>query len=175
MRAKSFLAFLLLVFSTFVCRPAAAEGEGVDVVLHLSSQSAITFTSAQSSFNLTLADFSNGSISDTAQIAYSITANDVGRIQDNVMVRMDVLMDGIALEARMDSFSARGNEAHLVSKGSGFVTLNTFDQGVADKVTDQGDGKIVDGDMILSYRARAAADLAAGQHEATVMVTFVDN
>ncbi len=175
MRAKFFLAFLAWAVCQFYCRPAAADGDGVDVVLHLSSQSAITFTSSQSSFNLTLSDFAAGSVSDTAQIAYSVTANDVGRIQDNVMVRMDVLMDGIALETRMDSFSSRGTQAHLVSKGSGFVTLNTFDQGVADKVTDQGDGKIVDGDMILSYHARAMADLAAGQHEATVTVTFVDN
>ena len=175
MRAKIIWAFLFGVLFQFYCRPVAADGEGVDVTLHLSSQSAISFTSSQSSFDLTLSAFTTGSASETAQISYSVTANDVGRIQDVVMVRMDVLMDGIALESRLDSFSSRGGNAHLVSRGSGFSTLNTFDQGVADKVTDQGDGKIVDGDMILSYRARATADLAAGQHEATVTVTFIDN
>ncbi len=166
----------ILAGTLFALTPRVlAEGEGVDVLLHFNSQSAVSFTSSQSSFDLTLPDFSAGSISPTAEVGYSIIANDVGRIQDVVMAHLDVPIDGIALEVRLGSFSSNGEQSHLVSPGSGFVTLNTFDQGVADKVTDAGDGKIVDGNLTLQYRARLTQELPAGPHEATVTVTFVDN
>ncbi len=82
---------------------------------------------------------------------------------------------GIAIEGRMSQFSNIAGTAHLVSNSSDYATLSTVDVGVADKVIDVGEGRVIDGTLALSYRARALRDLTAGNRETTLIVSFANN
>lgn len=174
MRAKliwAFLAVCLAIFPTGL----SADGDSAELLFHLNSQSSISFTSSQTSFQLTLPGYRNGLVSDAADVEYQVMANAVGRIEDLVLIRLLSPMDGIALESRMSQFSKISGTARLVSNSSDYTVLTTVDSGVADKVIDEGEGHIIDGSLILSYRARALRDLAAGNHQATLIVSFADN
>jgi hypothetical protein len=174
MRAKFFWAFLAFSVMAF---PAGtfADGDSAEILFHLNSQSSISFTSSQTSFQLTLPGYQNGMISDSSDVQYQIMANAVGRLEDLVLIRLMSPMDGIAIEGRMGQFSKEAGTAHLVSNSSDYVALSTTDTGLADKVIDEGEGRIIDGSLTLSYRARALRDLEAGNHEATLIVSFADN
>lgn len=110
-----------------------------------------------------------------AEVSYTIMANDVGRLQDLILVRVSPEIEGIALETRMASYAKQGGTARLTANSSDFVTISADDRGVADKTVDEGEGKILDGQLTLLYRARALRDLEAGMHEATLIVSFADN
>lgn len=174
MRTKLFWAFLAFSITAF---PAGsfAEGDSAELLFHLNSQSSISFTSNQTSFQLTLPGYQNGMTSDPAAVEYQVMANAVGRLEDLVLIRLMSAMDGIAIESRMSQFSKTEGTAHLVSNSSDYVTLSTVDAGLADKVIDEGEGRIIDGSLTLSYRARALRDLEAGNHETTLIVSFADN
>jgi len=174
MRTKFFWAFL--AFSLIALPPGSlAEGDSAELLFYLNSQSSISFTSSQTSFQLALPGYQNGMISDPATVDYQVMANAVGRLEDLVLIRLMSPMDGIAIEGRMIQFSKTAGTAHLVSNSSDYVTLSTADAGLADKVIDEGEGRIIDGSLMLSYRARALRDLEAGNHEATLIVSFADN
>ncbi len=164
-----------LIICDFLLFRAAFAGDSADLLLHLNSQGSISFTSSQSSFELTLPSYLEGSTSQPAEVSYSIMANDVGRLEDLVLVRLAPEIEGIALEARMGTFVKQGGTARLVANASDFIALSAQEQGVLDKAIDEGEGRIVDGNLTLLYRARALQDLEAGRHEATLIVSFADN
>jgi len=174
MRTKLFWASLAFSVLTFSAGPFA-EGDSAELLFHLNSQSSISFTSTETSFQLPLPGYQSGMTSDTAAVEYQIMANDVGRLEDLVLIRLMSSMDGIAIESRMSQFSKTAGTAHLVSNSSDYIMLSTVDAGVADKAIDEGDGRIIDGSLTLTYRARALRDLEAGNHEATLIVSFADN
>ena len=174
MCTKRLWAFLVLVLASFAVL-SPNEGDSADIVFSLNSQSSISFTSSQSSFQLTLPNYQTGTVSPAVTVEYQVMANDVGRLEDLVLARLLTALDGVSLESRMDQFSKTSGTAHLVSNASGYTTLEAQDVGLADKVIDEGDGRIIDGSLTVSYRARAVRALEAGVHETTVIVSFADN
>ena len=173
MRTKFFLALLFWFYILPLI--AYADGNAADVVIHFQSQSSISFTANQSSFQITLPDYQQGTASEALEISYSIMANDVGRLEDLVLVRLMAEFDGIALEARMGTFSDHGGTAHLTASSSDFKAMSTTDLGLANKAINSGDGRMIDGDLTLFYRAKALKDLEAGRRDNTLIVSFVDN
>ena len=140
MRTKLFWAFL--AFSLTALSPGSfAEGDSAELLFHLNSQSSISFTSSQTSFQLTLPGYQNGTVSDAAAVEYQVMANAVGRLEDLVLIRLLSDMEGIAIESRMSQFSKTAGTARLVSNSSDYVTLSTVEVGLADKVIDEGEGR----------------------------------
>jgi hypothetical protein len=74
----------------------------------------------------------------------------------------------------MGSFNKQSGNARLVPAGTDFVPLTSADTGLANKVIDDGDGRILDGTAPITYSAVATEDLTAGQHFAIITVSFVD-
>ena len=175
MRQMAVFASILAAVITSPLAVPFAAGQSCDVVVHCQSQSSISFNANQSSFQLTLPDYRQGTTSDAVEISYSLLANDVGRLEDLVVVRLMTEFDGIALEGRMGHFTAHGGTAHLTASSSDFKALSTADLGLANKGADSGNGRMIDGDLTLLYRAKALKDLEAGRHDNTLIVSFVDN
>ncbi len=166
------LAFLLISFLSGI---TMSYGEGISVVLHIDAERSLNFTSDQLSFNFIFPDFQTGSVTNAAQATYAFSANDAGRMQNLVLARVDQELPGIRFEAQMGTFNKLSGNAHLVPIDPGFVPLTTSDTGLADKVIDEGDGRILDGTAPITYRAVATQDLTAGQQFAVITVSFVDN
>lgn len=145
------------------------------MVLEIDAQGSMNMTTQDASLNFTFSDYKTGSTTETIPVNYTLIGNDVGRLQDVVVLKMDQVLSGMDFQSRFDSYTNNTGNASLVAAQGGFVTLGTTDIGIADKQTLSGDGKILDGVMVLSYRAVATEDLAAGDHIAAVTVMFVDN
>jgi len=175
MRTKLFWAFLAFMMTALLPAGSFADGDSGEILFHLNSQSSISFTSSQTSFQLTLPGYQSGLTSDVSAVEYQIMANAVGRLEDLVLIRLMSPLEGIAVESRMSQFSKTDGNAHLVSNSSDYMPLSTTDTGLADKVIDEGEGTIIDGTLTLSYRARALRDLEAGNYETTLIVSFADN
>src|ERR1041385_6355500 len=111
---RKFTSFVLVAAALLTLIPRVFA-DGTDVVVHLQSQSSITFTANQSSFQLTLPFFSQGATSDPVEITYTIMANNVGRLDDVILAHLGLEFDGIALEARMGTFTQRTGNAHLTA------------------------------------------------------------
>lgn len=145
-----------------------------EVQLQIESQTAIDFTTDQSSFSLSFTAVTSGSGTNTVDVTYTIMANDVVRVDDVVLARLDDLFPDIHFQGKFGSYSKKGGNASLVASQAGFVTITTSDTSLVDKVVDDGDGKLIDGSFIITYQAKAIQDLAAGEHVRTLTVTFAD-
>jgi len=135
-------------------------------------QCTISFTASQSTISLSFSDFKPGTISNMEQITYTITGNAVSKTQDIILVRMDDTFNGIEVQSEMGGYSTVAGNAHLESSNAGYVTISTVDTGIANKVTDSGDGLLLDGNFPISYRANITQTQPAGQQTRTVIVTF---
>lgn len=165
----------MCLFAALFCCGRLLFAEGVNVVLHINAERSISFTADQSSLNLTFLSFRKGATTDTAQVTYTLSGNDVNRMQDLILVRMDAEIPGINLQVQAGPYSKRAGNASLVPSKSGFVNLSTTDTGLANKTIDGSDGKILDGTLTMSYRAELTEDQTAGQRIVIVTVSFVDN
>ena len=145
----------------------AQEGGGVP--LQIDTQTAIVFTADQSSFTLSFSDFKQGAHTNTAEVTYTIQANDVTRADDVVMARLESLFPNIGFRGQFGSYVDQGGNATLVASQSGFVTLNTTDVGLARK---NGEGKMLDGTFVITYQAEALQDQPAGEELRALTVTF---
>ena len=144
------------------------------IQLEIQAESVIDFSSDRSSFTLNFSHFRSGSLTDAVSVNYSVVANDVARTDHVVLARLDDLFPGITFEAEFGAYVKRGGNAHLVASQSGWVSVTQQDTGLADKVIDEGEGKMLDGTFGITYQAKAIEDLEAGQHLRTLTVTFTD-
>lgn len=161
----AFFAVLLFDSSTF------AE----DVLLQIEIQPALNYGSDHSTLDLIFPDFTNGAVTNTISVNYSLMANDVGRTQGVISGHLEQLLPGIDFQANVGSYSKLSGNASLVPAASGFVVVTTEETGFADKVVDEGDGKLVDGTLMITYRAVITGDQPAGQQTGMFTVSFVDN
>lgn len=146
--------------------------QGIPISLQIVSQPSLVFMTDQSSFTLFFSNFTSGSVTNIMDVNYNIMANDVTRINDVVLARLDAVFPDIALEAQFGSYVKRGGNAHLTASSPGPVTVTTQDVGLAHKVVEEGDGKLLDGTLTIRYQARALQNLAAGQYFGTLTVSF---
>ena len=150
------------------CTALYAQGQGVNVPLEISAQTAIVFMADQSSFTLSFTDFKRGARTNTVDVTYTVQANDVTRADDVVIARLDSLFPNIGFQGQFGSYVEKGGNATLTPSQSGFVTLGTSDVGLAKK----SGGKMLDGTFIVTYQAEALEDQAAGEELRTLIVTF---
>ena len=170
---RSILGSGILLALVFGFIPSLYSQSG-SVQLQIVSASSIDFTADQSSFTLNFSDFKSGSTTNTAEVNYSVLANNVVRSDDVVLARLDEPFPGIAFQAQFGSYAKKGGNSHLVESQSGFVAIGSDDIGLADKVLDEGDGKMLDGSFVIRYQAKALEDQAAGEHSRTLTVTVAD-
>ena len=170
MKIAGFLAETVFVIFLFASATFAE-----DVLLQIEVQNSLNYTSDQSTFELTFPDFTKGSVTNTVSVHYSLMANDVGRMQGVISGHLEAPFPGIDFQARVCPYSRRSGNASLVPASSGFVGVTTDDTGWANKVVDEGDGKLIDGSLVIDYRAVATEDQPAGQQTGMLTVSFVDN
>ncbi len=148
--------------------------QGTPIQLEVLSDPFIDFTSNRSSFTLNFSKFTRGVTTNTTDVTYTIKANNVVRTEGVVLAKLDDLFPNIALQAQLDSYTKNGGDAHLVATSNGFISVTTQEAGLANKVVDEGSGKILDGTFMIHYQAKALEDLAAGEHIRTLTVIFAD-
>jgi len=162
------------LFLSFWLGSSWGYSQGTEVQLEILSEPSINFTADLSSFTLNFSGFERGATTNTADMTCTIKANNVVRTEGVVLAKLDDLFPNIALQAQLDSYTKNGGDAHLVATSNGFVSVTTQEVGLADKVVDEGSGKILDGTFVIHYQAKALEDQAAGEHIRTLTVIFAD-
>ena len=140
--------------------------------LEIVSERCIDFTADRSSFTLTFSSFTAGSVTNSVDVTYSVMSNDVVRSNGVVTARLSDVFPGIDLLAQFGSYTKKAGNASLTAANSGFVTVPATDTGLADKVVDSGNGRLMDGSFVVRYQAKALQDQAAGGQLRTLTVTF---
>jgi hypothetical protein len=129
-----------------------------------------------SAFTLTMQDFVAGSSSDTYTSLYIFKSNN-NRAADGATVvyaHLNNAFDDIQLFANVGVYVKQGGNASLMEVTAGEVEILTTATDLAKKVIDSGNGKILRGQMPITYRATAATDLQSGNQSRTLTVTFSD-
>ena len=169
---KRYLGIAILVFIFLGIGIPISQGKKVPI--KVKAPPALNFSSDTPSFMLSFSDFTSGSVSDTATVTYTISANKVKRDNNVVLAHLDSLFTGIDVEADMGPYTKVGGNASLVEVQAGYVVIPTSDVGLANKIKDKGSGKVVEGNFPITFRAVATEDLAAGNETVTLVVTFID-
>lgn len=170
MKMAGILAVILFLFP--LLNPSTLAE---DVLLQIEIQPALNYGSDHSTLDLIFPDFTNGAVTNAISVNYSLMANDVGRTQGVISGHLEQLIPGIDFQANVGSYSKQSGNASLVPASAGFVVVTTDETGLADKVVDEGDGKLVDGTLTITYRAVITGDQPAGQQTGMYTVSFVDN
>ncbi|OGW72447.1 MAG: hypothetical protein A2Y02_01365 [Omnitrophica bacterium GWA2_52_12] len=136
----------------------------------------LSVTADISGFTLTLNDFVKSSSSNVQTIQYTVKSNaNAAAAGATIMkAKLGTLFQSVDLLAQTGTYVKQGGNASLTAAAAGQVTILTADTGLAKKVVDSGNGRILFGTIPVQYQALAQADLGAGTQTATLTVTFSD-
>lgn len=136
----------------------------------------LSIEASASNFTLALNDFVSGSESDSQTIQYTVKSNKNLAAQGAVLIKakLDSNFQDLDLSADVGAYTKQGGNASLTEAASGNVKILATDTNLAKKVTDSGNGRIIRGVLPITYKAKATADLSAGQQVRTLTLTFTD-
>jgi len=121
-------------------------------------------------------DYRSGSETETRTVAYTVMGN--GMMQSEgapaMTVRLDGMFPDIDFKARVESYAKQGGNTELGAVVPDFVTVKDSDTVLARKANSTGDGKLLRGQLQVSYKAVAAASLQAGEYAQGLTLTLTD-
>lgn len=157
---------------------AAGGPDASALILTLEAPQTLSVSDESGSFSLDFPSFLKGTISTPQSVVYRIQANNLmaGTIQGAVSARLDEAVEGLDLEADVQSYQNQGdsNFATLQETQSGFRVIPAGQSvPLADKASGNGSGDaLLDGTLTITWRGRLTADAPAGQKSRFLVVTI---
>jgi hypothetical protein len=151
---------------------ASHDGAGI----RFSVPSFVRIKANKSSINLKMNDFSRNALSNEESVSYEVAANDATQSKNVVMVKLNDRFENIELQVKFLQYEKLHGNASLVAAKTGWLNVrHKRGRGVANKIMDQGSGKLIHGRFMLKYRATAKRDLPSGEQLRNLTVTIVDS
>lgn len=134
------------------------------------------FDSDQKDLNLTFSDYHSGAESNLQTVVYKVQGNGLMQAEGApaVMAKLDGSLPDMELQVKVGSYSKEGGNAELAPISGDFVVLNESDVALAKKANSQGDGRVVNGYLEMTYKALATSNLTAGDHARQLTLTLTD-
>lgn len=126
--------------------------------------------------NLTFMGYQAGSETNTQMIVYTVMANSLGQTDGAPVVtaKLGGIFPNMDFRARVGAYTKEGGNAELGALSSDFITVGESETVLARKTNSTGDGKVLRGQIEVSYKAVAASSLKAGSYSQPLSVTLTD-
>ncbi len=176
---KNYLRVVLIVIAILT----AFAGYGFSSTETYSNQVTIEVPSylfieaSQKNLNLTFSDYQPGSETQTETVVYTVKGN--GMMQSEGSAAMTARLDGgtfpnMDFKARVGAYTKQGGNTELGAALSDFVVIKNSDTTLARKANSTGDGKLLDGQIEVAYKAVAANSLQPGKYSQDLTLTLTD-
>ena len=130
----------------------------------------------QKDLRLTFSDYKAGAESNTQDVIYTVSGNNMTQPEGApaVSARLDDSFSDIDLKARVGSYIKESGNIELGPVSSDFVSIGNSETAIAKKSNSTGDGKLLRGQVAISYKAVATATLKAGEYSRQLTLTLTD-
>ena len=173
-----FLRVYMILFTMMTCLQSSALSSSETYTNHVTIEvpSYLFIEGDRKDLNFKFSDYKPGSESETQTVAYTVMGN--GMMQSEgapaITARLDGTLPDIDFKARVESYAKQGGNTELGAVVPDFVTVKDSDTVLARKANSTGDGKLLRGQLQVSYKAVAAASLQAGQYAQGLTLTLTD-
>lgn len=139
----------------------------------------LSITDETGDFTLSFADFAAGSLSSTQDVTYRVQANNMagGTVSPAVTAELGSAFDLATLEGDVSSYSNLGESEFSILEESdpGYVAIGTSATPLTTKKPGTGHGEhCLDGNLVVTWRAKLTADAPAGSESRSLIVTLKD-
>ena len=130
-------------------------------------------------FTLTFSGFLTGAVSSTQEVTYRVQANNMaaGTVSPAVTAELGSAFGAAALEGDVSGYSNLGESefSNLEEGEPGYIEIGTSSTALANKKPGTGHGEYcLDGNLVVTWRARLIADTPAGSENRSLIVTLKD-
>ncbi len=153
-----------------------ASQESYHQQVTISVPSYLFFDSDQKDLNFSFSDYHTGAESNSQTVTYKVQSN--GLMQSDgasaVMAKLDGSLPDMELQVKVAAYSKEGGNSELAPVSGDFMALNESDVAIAKKANSQGDGKLLRGQIEMTYKAIAKSNLTAGEYARQLTLTLTD-
>lgn len=167
------LAFALL-FPSVPDSVASSETFTNRVTVEIPSY--LFITADQPNMQLSFDHYLAGSETNSETVIYQVIGNNMA--QSDGAAALTAHLDGtfpdLDLSVQVGSYAKAGGNTELSAVSSQFIAIQESDTLIAKKSNSTGDGKLLKGQLPLTFKAIARANLQAGRHSRSLTLTFTD-
>ena len=168
------LSTLLLVLAL-----AASWTPASAMICELDAPPVLSITDETGDFTLTFTDFVSDSLSSTQEVTYRVQANNMaaGTVSPALTAELGSAFDTAVLQGGLSSYSNLGESefSTLEEAQPGYVDIGTSATSLAKKNPGTGHGEYcLDGNLVITWRAKLTADTPAGSEIRPLIVTLRD-
>lgn len=158
---------------------AASWSPANAMICELNAPPVLSITDETGDFTLVFTDFVSGAVSSTQEVTYRVQANNMaaGTVSPAVTAELGSTFDSAGLEADVSSYSNLGDPefSTLEEAQSGYTEIGTSATSLANKSPGTGHGEFcLDGNLVITWRAKLTADTPAGSESRSLIVTLRD-
>ena len=172
------VGLVLLIFTLGAKLPALtfASSESYSHHVTISVPSYLFIDSDQKDLNLSFADYKSGAESSAQAVVYTVRGNGLTQSEGApaVSARLDSDFPDMDFKVKVGPYTKEGGNAELSAVSGDFVTLSESDIPLAKKANTQGDGKLLRGQIAMTYKAVATSPLTSGEYSRQLTVTLTD-
>ena len=181
MTTRSVPKLILLVLLAFVLGAKVstllfASSESYSHRVTISVPSYLFIDSDQKNLDLSFSDYKSGAESNAQTVVYTVRGNGLTQSEGApaVTAKLDGPFPDIDFKAKVGPYTKEGGNAELGAVSADFVTINESDVPLAKKANSLGDGKLLRGQIAMTYKAVATSSLTSGEHSRQLTVTLTD-
>ena len=132
--------------------------------------------SDQRELNLSFLGQQSGAETNTQTVVYTIRGN--GMMQSEgapaVIASLDDDFPNMDLKVKVGSYTKEGGNTELSAVASDFISVGPSETPLAKKGISAGDGKLLRGQIAMTYKAVATSTLSSGEYSRQLIVTLTD-
>ncbi len=175
-RPLTVLWIVTVAIGLLVVSPVYAATQAANQRVMIEVPSSLVISSSQNDFLLQFPDTYQGSETNSITVNYSISAN--GMMQADgapaILAQLDGTFSGMDFKASVGRFAKISGDTELSPSAGGFVTIRDFALPLATKANSTGSGRVLNGNLPITYKAVATSNLSSGIYARQLTITLTD-
>ena len=153
---------------------ASSQTYGHQVTIRVPSY--LFIDSDQKDLNLSFNDSRSGSESSAQTIVHTVRGNGMMQAEGApaVIAKLEGPFPDMDLKVKVGPYTKEGGNTELGAVSQDFVTLADSDIPIAQKANVTGDGKLLRGQIAMTYKAVANSSLTSGEYSRRLTLTLTD-
>ena len=156
--------------------PANASSQTYSQRVTIQVPSYLFIDSDSKDFNLSFLGQQSAAETNTQTVVYTVRSN--GMMQSvgapAIIASLDGDFPGIDLKVKVGPYTKEGGNTELSAVAGDFVSIGSAGTPLVKKGTSDGDGKLLRGQIAMTYKAIATSSLSSGEYSRGLTITLTD-